>query len=130
MRSFIGILLITVLMGNSIVPSLGLQQSIKIPEIVKHFNEHNLDEKVKISFWEFLKLHYSADSKHFNSNKPEHNTLPNLDLSAIALFLVEGFFILEFSLLVIPIIRKRNSQNKNLYEFSYINLLYGPPKYY
>lgn len=128
MRSIIANILIFVLLGNSLFPSLGLEQATKLSEVVKHFREHNLDEVNKISFWDFLKLHYGADSKHFQSNRSEHHHLPNLDLNSIALFLVEGFFILELLFLILPIIRTRINHYKNLYQFSFSYLIYGPPK--
>lgn len=129
MRSIIALILITTVLGNSLIPSLGFEQSTKISEVFKHFKEHNLDEEEKLGFWKFIQMHYNADSKHFDSNKSEHQTLPNLDLSSIALFLVEGFFVLEFFLFSIHSIKIKHSLYKNLYKFSLINLLYGPPKY-
>lgn len=56
------------------------------PEVWAHFEEHRQESQQSLSFWEFLTMHYAADSDH---TKQKKHHLPSFDLSGVA-----GFFVL------------------------------------
>lgn len=50
-------------------------QLLKLPFLFNHYLEHNHHEKINLSFFEYLKLHYSSDSNSSNKHN-EDSKLP------------------------------------------------------
>ena len=64
MKNALGLLLFILFFSGSLIPKVGLEQSFKANELLKHFQDHQKLSPQGISFADFLWLHYAADSKH------------------------------------------------------------------
>ena len=60
---------------------MALAESSKMAKLVEHFQEHILESGNKISFAEFLWMHYNPNSDHEN-DEHHHEKLPNLSLTS------------------------------------------------
>lgn len=73
-RSAILVILTVTFVTESLFPNADLLELTKIPELLKHFEDHK-QENPSITLLEFLHLHY-ADSHHANQDRPLHQKLP------------------------------------------------------
>jgi hypothetical protein len=70
MKRFLIILLaLQLFSGNTLLPELA-----KIPALLSHFQEHQLENNT-LNFFTFLKMHY-ADPEHQQNDKQRHGSLP------------------------------------------------------
>jgi hypothetical protein len=111
---------------GSLLPKVGLEQSFKANELLKHFQEHKKIEKSNFNFGDFLWLHYAADSKHNKTSK--HPSLPSIDFNGIVGYVIPNLFFLCIWPILILMPRRKNNQQKNLYYFSLSRVLIAPPR--
>ncbi|MBC8153648.1 MAG: hypothetical protein H7Z72_12120 [Bacteroidetes bacterium] len=75
MALFLGIMLLT----SSLVPRMSTEQAARLPELVRHYHQHQREEGSNLSFWAFIVEHYASDSEHQKSPNHSHNRLPSFD---------------------------------------------------
>jgi hypothetical protein len=111
---------------GSLLPKVGLEQSFKANELLKHFQDHKKIEKSNFNFADFLWLHYAADSKH--SKTSQHPSLPSLDFNGIIGYVLPSLYFLCLWPILILMSRRKDLQRTNLYHFSLSRVLIAPPR--
>jgi len=119
-------LLFIIFLGGSLLPKVGLQQSFKAHELLKHFQDHKKLTPTNFSFIDFLWLHYSADSKHPKTT--QHPSLPTLDFSGVFAYILPGIIVFLITHLIKKQVRKTQIRWTNLYQFTLMNVLIAPPR--
>ncbi len=96
------------------------------PEVWAHFKEHKQETPAPLSFWEFLWMHYSADSTHTKQTK---HHLPSMDVNGTAGLCVLPIAILSFeSNIPVFFSKETNFQWLNSYAFLSFKALICPPR--
>lgn len=72
---FLGIMLLI----SSLVPRMPTEQAARLPELVRHYQEHQREEARSLSFWTFIVDHYGLDSEHHKTPNHSHHLLPCFD---------------------------------------------------
>lgn len=108
------------------MPKINLGQSIKLSKLVSHFYEHKRTALQDFDLYDFLVMHYSADSDHA---KTKHPTLPTFDFNGI------GYLYLLPTILTISKTSDTTFTTKedhfswlNNYFFSVGKILFNPPQ--
>jgi len=60
---------------KSIFPSVELPSVAELRELVHHFNTHQQKDS-RITFLQFIQLHYGSDSRHLDADANNHQKLP------------------------------------------------------
>jgi hypothetical protein len=77
MKSALALLLVSLLLGSSLLPGFGIGQSAKWAELVSHYQQHRQTD-VHLGLYDFLVMHYGADSEHQKHPKHDHHNLPTV----------------------------------------------------
>lgn len=131
MKQFTAILLSFVILVGSLFPKADALQLAKVGELVKHYNQHTKGWNEKMSFLEFLTMHYSATSNHFKTAKHSHSNLPNLDSHSTATLFEPTFnkkIVLHFDA-IFKVFSEPNFVWENFYHFSIVQTLFNPPRF-
>ncbi len=126
MKNALGFLLFILFFSGSLIPKVGLEQSFKANELLKHFQDHQQMSPEGISFTDFLWMHYAADSKHTKTSK--HPTLPAFDMSGAMGYVLPSFALVFLIPFVLARIVRLRSRWENQYQFSYVSVLIAPPR--
>lgn len=126
MKFLLASLLFIIFFGGSLLPKVGLQQSFKAHELLKHFQDHKKIAPNNFSFIDFLWLHYSADSKHPKTT--QHPSLPSLDFSGVFAYILPGLMVFIIAQLIKKQVRRAQICWTNLYQFTLMNVLIAPPR--
>jgi hypothetical protein len=126
MKNALAFLLFILFFSGSLIPKVGLEQSFKANELLKHFQDHQKLSPQGISFTDFLWLHYAADSKHTKTTK--HPTLPAFDMSGAMGFVLPSFSLVLFLPLALAAIVRMRTRWENQYQFSLVRVLIAPPR--
>lgn len=126
MKPLLASLLFIIFFGGSLLPKVGLQQSFKAHELLKHFQDHKKITPNNFSFIDFLWLHYSADSKHPKTT--QHPSLPSLDFSGVFAYILPGIIVFLITQLIKKLVRRSEISWNNLYQFTLMNVLIAPPR--
>ncbi|WP_428657963.1 hypothetical protein [Runella sp.] len=117
--------LVFVMLIQSLLPRAAAEL-VHSPEVWAHYREHQREEKQSLSFWAFLQMHYSADSKH---TKQKKHHLPSYDLSStIGFFVVPAAASVLFNPKVYCLIVKPSFHWDNSYFFTIVYSLIFPPR--
>ncbi|MFD3274976.1 hypothetical protein [Aquirufa echingensis] len=126
MKNVIAFFLFMLFFSGSLIPKVGLEQSFKANELLKHFQDHKKISGATFRFIDFLWMHYAADSKHNKTTK--HPSLPHFDFSGSAGFVLPLFQILLLIPFVLLAIRRLRMFWENQYQFSLERVLIAPPR--
>ncbi len=75
MKPIVAFFLACWILGGSLLPGIGIDQSAHLGDLVGHYQAHKkLD--AQLSFISFLKVHYGADSAHQKRPNHSHRNLP------------------------------------------------------
>ncbi len=126
MKTLLASILFFIFFGGSLLPKVGMEQSFKAHELLKHFQDHKKQAPKGFNFIDFLWLHYSADSKHPKTT--QHPNLPSLDFSGICGYVLPSvlFFFLATYLRLVA--RKKHINWTNFYQFTLMNVLIASPR--
>lgn len=75
MKSIIASLLAVLMLGSSLLPGFGVEQSAKLVELIQHY-QHHRQEAPDLSFMDFMAMHY-GDSEHQKHPNHSHHNLPS-----------------------------------------------------
>jgi hypothetical protein len=64
------------MLGGSLLPGFGIDQSAHWGDLVLHFQQHRQNDP-SLSFTDFLKMHYGTDSDHRKHPNHSHQNLPS-----------------------------------------------------
>ena len=128
MKPIVAFFLACWILGGSLFPGFGIDQSSHLGDLVGHYQEHKkLDDQ--LSFVHFLKMHYGADSAHQKRPNHSHRNLPAHSHS-VTNYLPTGL------ILATPDRRRLVNQAKaaffwkaDLYTFFAVFALINPPRY-
>ena len=126
MKNVIAFFLFILFFSGSLIPKVGLEQSFKANELLKHFQDHKKISGATFRFIDFLWMHYAADSKHNKTTK--HPSLPHFDFSGSAGFVLPVFQLLLLIPFVLLAIRRLRMFWENQYQFSLERVLIAPPR--
>lgn len=127
MQSIVAIVLAGLILGSSLLPGFGVEQSTKLVELIQHY-QHHVTENPDLSFADFMVMHYGENSKHHKHPNHSHHNLPS------AGHMVTGFTPnrVQLSALgyvpVVLTIQKAFSRYTNLYSFLSVFSLINPPR--
>ncbi len=63
------------MLGGSFLPGFGMDQTAHLGDLIEHYREHKaLDQS--LSFVDFYKMHYGANSEHQKHPNHSHHNLP------------------------------------------------------
>ncbi|PRY44246.1 hypothetical protein CLV58_103215 [Spirosoma oryzae] len=128
MKPIVAFFLACWILGGSLLPGFGIDQSAHLGDLMEHYQEHKkLD--AHLSFVKFLSMHYGADSAHQKRPNHSHRNLPAHSHSVTS-YLPTGL------LLAVPGIHQLGYQMKatffwkaDLYAFLAVFALINPPQY-
>jgi uncharacterized membrane protein len=126
MKTILASVLFFIFFGGSLLPKVGMEQSFKAHELLKHFQDHKKQAPKGFSFMDFLWLHYSADSKHPKTT--QHPNMPSLDFSGICAYVLPALMIFFIAAFIQKISRRSKINWSNLYQFTLMNVLIAPPR--
>jgi hypothetical protein len=126
MKNLIAFILFILFFSGSLIPKVGLEQSFKANEILKHFQDHKKISGASFRFIDFLWMHYAADSKHTKTTK--HPSLPHFDFSGFSGYVLPMFQLLLLIPLTFLATRRLRAFWENQYQFSLERVLIAPPR--
>ncbi len=115
MKNVIAFFLFMLFFSGSLIPKVGLEQSFKANELLKHFQDHQKISGTSFRFIDFLWMHYAADSKHTKTTK--HPSLPHFDFSGAAGYVLPVFQLLLLIPLALIVRQRLRSFWENQYQF-------------
>ena len=127
MKQTLAIGLAMMLFVGSLMPPMSAGQTIRLPELLTHYHQHQREEGRSLSFWAFLLEHYLSDSLHHKAPKHSHNRLPAFDGGASvydfapSFYLTCGSFVIEQ--LAVAVFRLRLMNARQVFSF-----LLQPPR--
>ena len=127
MKSIVAFLLAGLILGSSLLPGFGVEQSTKLVELIQHY-QHHVEEEPNLSFTDFMVMHYGENSEHQKHPNHSHHNLPS------AGHMVTGFTPNTVRLSVSSYIsavlasQKAFSRYSNLYSFLSVFSLINPPR--
>ena len=126
MRRFIAVILFVTIFLGSLVPKVNWGQSIKLSELVTHYYQHKREATKDFNVWDFLVMHYSANSKHA---KTKHPSLPSFDINGVSYLYLISTFISFSSPAEFSFVEKEDHFSwLNNYFFSVETNLLNPPQ--
>lgn len=126
MRRFIAVILFITISLGSLVPKVNWSQSIKLSELVTHYYQHKREAPKDFNLWDFLVMHYSANSEHA---KTKHPSLPSFDINGVSYLYVIPTFISFANDTTFSFIEKEDHFSwLNNYFFSAEKNLLNPPQ--
>lgn len=104
------------------------EQLQKIPQLVSHYHHHIYEEGEKISFLDFLKMHYKENSTHKQAE--DHSSLPLFTHCFHCCVIVVETGILSIPKPVVEFISKESLFYYSLnYKFILGKGIFQPPKF-
>ncbi|GAB4025421.1 hypothetical protein [Spirosoma koreense] len=127
MKSIVAFLLAIQVLGSSLLPGFGIDQSAKLVDLVQHFQQHRQTEP-DLSFLDFMVMHYGANSEHQKHPNHSHHNLPAVGHAAPA-FTAPSVALLAFAALSVLLLAKTACfRYANLYSFVGVSSLINPPR--
>ncbi|GAB3902966.1 hypothetical protein GCM10028803_30560 [Larkinella knui] len=65
------------MLGGSLLPGFSIDQSAHWGDLVQHYEQHRKTD-AQLSFINFIKMHYGADSEHHKHPNHSHQNLPSV----------------------------------------------------
>jgi hypothetical protein len=128
MKSMLAILLVHLMLGSSLLPGFGIDQSARWVELANHYQQHRQTDAA-LGFLSFLMMHYDASSDHQKHPTHNHHNLPSagqsLSISTPNPLRLDAT---SLSLSVISVARATFFQKADLYAFTAIRSLINPPR--
>lgn len=127
MRRIIAVILFVTIFLGSLVPKVNWSQSIKLPELITHYYQHKREALKDFNVWDFLTMHYSANSQHA---KTKHPSLPSFDINGVSYLYVIPTLISFATTSSFSFVEKEDHFNwLNNYFFSIETNLLNPPRH-
>ena len=125
MKATLTFLLAIIVFAQSLLPRTATEL-LHSPDVWEHFEEHKAECPASLSFFDFLWMHYSADSEH--TKQKEHH-LPSFDFNSVASFFVLPSASVSFDAqTVVTFLTSANFHWLNSYAFLSFKALICPPR--
>lgn len=115
------------LFGGSLIPRMSVEQAVRLPELLTHYQQHQQQENCDLNFLAFLIEHYVLDSDHHAAPGHNHTRLPSQDGSSPAydfnptLYLTYSPLIIELHSLAVFRLQFMNA-------YQHFSSLFQPPR--
>lgn len=130
MKSILAILLVHLMLGSSLLPGFGIDQSARWVELVNHYQQHRQTD-ASLGFLSFLMMHYDASSDHQKHPDPGHNH-HNLPVAGQSLSISTPTPLrLDLTVVSFPIVHVARATffcKADLYAFTAVRPLINPPR--
>ncbi len=128
MKSTLAILLVHLMLGSSLLPGFGIDQSARWVELANHYQQHRQTD-ASLGFLSFLMMHYDASSDHQKHPSHNHHNLPaagqSLSISTPNPLRLDFTTV---SLSLIQVAKTTFFRKADLYAFTAIRSLINPPR--
>ncbi|WP_461080620.1 hypothetical protein [Spirosoma flavus] len=127
MKSILALWMTMLMLGSSLFPGFGVDQSNKVVDLIQHFQEHRKTEPA-LSFLDFIVMHYGVNSEHHKHPNHSHHNLPTIG-HAIPGFTPTPTQLFTLAALTILLLSRRAFFGyANLYSFVRVTSLINPPR--
>lgn len=127
MKSIVAFLLAIQVLGSSLLPGFGVDQSAKLVDLVQHFEQHRQTEP-HLNFLDFMVMHYGANSEHQKHPNHSHHNLPSVG-HTVPVFTTPSVVFLSLTALSVLLLAKTACfRYANLYSFVSVSSLINPPR--
>lgn len=127
MKSFVAFLLAGLILGSSLLPGFGIDQSTKLVELIQHYQQHRKTDP-GLSFTDFMAMHYGENSEHQKHPNHSHHNLPATG-HAVPAFTPNTVGLGTVSCItVLTLSQTAFSRYTNLYSFLAVFSLINPPR--
>lgn len=127
MKALVAIFLTCWTLAGSFLPGMGVDQSACLGELTRHFQEHRHTD-TSLSFLDFLRMHYGADSEHHKHPNHSHQNLPSSSHSIPVFPPVAQSWNLPPATASVLISRADFFRKADLYSFLSVFALINPPR--
>lgn len=127
MKSFVALLLAGLMLGSSLLPGFGVDQSTKLVELIQHYQQHRKTEP-DLSFIDFMAMHYGESSEHHKHPNHSHQNLPSTGHAASGFAPNAVQLITASGLLTVFLKQTTFSRYNNLYSFLAVFSMINPPR--
>ncbi|ARK08907.1 hypothetical protein [Fibrivirga algicola] len=128
MKSVLAILLVHLMLGSSLLPGFGIDQSARWVELANHYQQHR-ETDASLGFFSFLMMHYDASSDHQKHPSHNHHNLPvagqSLSISTPTPLRLD---VTSESMSVLHLAKATFFRKADLYAFTAIRALINPPR--
>ncbi|WP_041257622.1 hypothetical protein [Fibrella aestuarina] len=76
MKSVVALFLVQLMLGSSLLPGFGIDQSARWAELIHHYQHHRVED-TSLGFVDFLLMHYDTSSEHQKHPNHCHHNLPS-----------------------------------------------------
>ncbi|QMW01009.1 hypothetical protein [Spirosoma foliorum] len=127
MKSIVAFLLAGLVLGSSLLPGFGVDQSARLVDLVEHYQEHRQTEP-ELGFLDFMVMHYGVNSEHQKHPNHSHQNLPSSSHS-MPVYTAQAIRLLLVSSASVLIAAKADFVRKaDLYDFLATFALINPPR--
>lgn len=128
MKFILALLLVNLMLGSSLLPGFGIDQSAKWVELVNHYQEHRQTDN-SLEFLSFLMMHYGASSDHQKHPNHNHHNLPVAgQLLSISTPVPLRLDAVSDMLSIVRVAKATFFRKADLYAFAAIYSLINPPR--
>ena len=114
------------MLGGSLLPGFGSDQSAHLGDLVQHYQQHRKTDP-GLSFAHFLKMHYGADSEHQKHPNHSHQNLPTGG-HAVPAYTPAAVRLTEPSFRMLLLASSKFLGEIDLYSFLSVFALINPPR--
>ncbi|RRB07489.1 hypothetical protein [Larkinella rosea] len=127
MKSVVALLLVLQMLGSGLLPGFGIDQSTKLVDLLQHFQHHRQTEP-DLGFFDFIAMHYGANSDHQKHPNHSHHNLPAVGHTAPA-FTAPAMDLFSLTSISVWLPAKTACfRYANLYSFVSVSSLINPPR--
>lgn len=123
----VAILLAGLILGSSLLPGFGFDQSTKLVDLLQHYTKHR-QESPELSFLDFMEMHYGVNSEHQKHPNHSHHNLPAVGHALSAFAPVPLPLLVLVSLSVLLLAQAACFRYANLYSYLRVSSLIYPPR--
>ncbi|MBD2755224.1 hypothetical protein [Spirosoma validum] len=127
MKSLVAFLLAGLILGSSLLPGFGVDQSAKLVELIQHYQQHRKTDP-DLSFTDFMAMHYGENSEHHKHPNHSHQNLPSAGHAAPVFTPSAVRLVSASSQPVIFLKQTVFSRYSNLYSFLAVFSMINPPR--
>ncbi|GAB3568459.1 hypothetical protein GCM10027578_21000 [Spirosoma luteolum] len=128
MKVVLTLLLVTLVLGNSLIPGFGLDQSTRLAGLAHHYQQHR-QEQPSLGFLDFLEMHYGPNAEHQKHPNHSHSNLPAAGHAVAAFTPVPIRLLVSIPVQVVMLAKTACFRYANLYSFLGVFSLINPPRH-
>ncbi|WP_460963325.1 hypothetical protein [Spirosoma litoris] len=127
MKALVAIMLACQMLGSSLLPGFGIDQSTRLVDLVQHYQQHRQTEP-DLGFLDFMIMHYGANSAHQKHPNHSHHNLPTTGHS-VPVFLL-AYLRLAPTTAIQEVLKAKMPfwRRADLYSFLAVFALINPPR--